>query len=455
MKRRVLLWIMALTFALIGCQGESQNAEKQALVAEDQPKTELAQGVTSSEETEPVPVTEAVTEPEDQIRDLILWHAYTEPLEAELERLVDAFNKMETGVRVKVVRKEPAELTLVTEGMLQAEDAPDILLDFPMEAVRLQKAGLLVDMRVMVEDPENGIPGFQESMYAPYYQEAIQWDGGLYMIPLVKSGEVLYYNKTLYDAYGLTAPTTWAEMEENSRVLYYEHGVAGFGVESPIELVEMLIEQSGTTYVDPVNGQVAFNQPVLVEELRHFTDLIAEGLYVTPSIHGTLVSAFENGEVGSVMASTFYEDYFLGGELEFEMGVTTLPQGGVVNYSPTVGASAYLFRSDPEQEAAAFSFLKYFVSPQPNTDWVIAYGGVSPYSAPYQMEAYTNYLNANPARSVLYGAGPIVGYIPSVQGLIQARVILYPLLDQVATGVQTADSAVQSAQDAMNELIPK
>ncbi|MBR3904784.1 MAG: extracellular solute-binding protein, partial [Clostridia bacterium] len=43
-----------------------------------------------------------------------------------------------------------------------------------------------------------------------YYNEGKQFgDGLMYTLPMSKSTEVLYYNKTFFDANGLTPPTTW------------------------------------------------------------------------------------------------------------------------------------------------------------------------------------------------------------------------------------------------------
>ena len=47
-----------------------------------------------------------------------------------------------------------------------------------------------------------------------YYNEGKQFgDGLMYTLPLSKSTEVLYYNKTFFDANGLTVPTTWEELK--------------------------------------------------------------------------------------------------------------------------------------------------------------------------------------------------------------------------------------------------
>ena len=50
-----------------------------------------------------------------------------------------------------------------------------------------------------------------------YYNEGKQFgDGLMYTMPLSKSTEVLYYNKTFFDQNGIKVPTTWAEMESRS-----------------------------------------------------------------------------------------------------------------------------------------------------------------------------------------------------------------------------------------------
>ena len=54
----------------------------------------------------------------------------------------------------------------------------------------------------------------KDDFIAGYYKEGQQFgDGAMYTMPLSKSTEVLYYNKTFFDANGLTVPATWAELE--------------------------------------------------------------------------------------------------------------------------------------------------------------------------------------------------------------------------------------------------
>ena len=55
----------------------------------------------------------------------------------------------------------------------------------------------------------------KDDFISAYYEEGRQFgDGKMYTLPMSKSTEVLYYNKTFFDANGLTPPTTWDEMWE-------------------------------------------------------------------------------------------------------------------------------------------------------------------------------------------------------------------------------------------------
>ena len=48
-----------------------------------------------------------------------------------------------------------------------------------------------------------------------YYNEGKAFgDGKMYSLPISKSTEVLYYNKTFFEANGLKVPTTWEEMAQ-------------------------------------------------------------------------------------------------------------------------------------------------------------------------------------------------------------------------------------------------
>ena len=67
----------------------------------------------------------------------------------------------------------------------------------------------------LIDSPTIGLTAEQKADFIPgYYAEGSKFaDGKMYTLPMSKSTEVLYYNKTFFDANGIEVPTTWDEME--------------------------------------------------------------------------------------------------------------------------------------------------------------------------------------------------------------------------------------------------
>ena len=58
-----------------------------------------------------------------------------------------------------------------------------------------------------------------DDFIAGYYNEGKQFeDGKMYTLPFSKSTEVLYYNKTFFDAHGLQLPKTWDDLDNFAKI---------------------------------------------------------------------------------------------------------------------------------------------------------------------------------------------------------------------------------------------
>ena len=88
-------------------------------------------------------------------------------------------------------------------------------------AKAVQTLDELIDSKVEVTraDGTTEILGLTDEQKADfiegYYEEGRQYgDGLMYTMPFSKSTEVLYYDKTFFEANGIAVPTTWEEMEQ-------------------------------------------------------------------------------------------------------------------------------------------------------------------------------------------------------------------------------------------------
>ena len=90
-----------------------------------------------------------------------------------------------------------------------------------------------------------------------YYEEGRAYgDGVMYTLPYSKSTEVLYYNKTFFEANNLQVPTTWDEMETViQQIVAIDPLCVPLGYDSEANWFITMTEQLGTPYTSTTEGQ--------------------------------------------------------------------------------------------------------------------------------------------------------------------------------------------------------
>ncbi len=122
------------------------------------------------------------------------------------EAQAEAFMKEYPNVTVKVVNAGTAtdEYTKLQNAITAGSGAPDVA---QVEYYALQQFALsdgLLDLSAY------GL-GDLEDTYTASTWGAVNLNGGLYGLPQDSGPMVMLYNKTVFDQYGLTVPTTWEE----------------------------------------------------------------------------------------------------------------------------------------------------------------------------------------------------------------------------------------------------
>ena len=178
---------------------------------------------------------------------IVLWHTYTDAHEEALLKVVDSFNASQDEYEVVAEQQPYSEFDAKLMQAVRNGTGPDMVTMFPSDAINYMEENLLVDLAPYINDPEIGVPNFKESMSAGMYEEITQWgEDSIYLFPITATGEVLFYNKTMFDKYGLEAPQTWTDVEEASKVIYENEGIPGFGTDSVTDTYQCLIRQAGS-----------------------------------------------------------------------------------------------------------------------------------------------------------------------------------------------------------------
>lgn len=174
-----------------------------------------------------------------------------------------------------------------------------------------------------------------------YWNEGMVYgDGKMYTMPLSKSTEVLYYDKTFFDEHGLKVPTTWDELWE---VCAQIKGIAPddypLGYDAEDNWFITLCEQMGSDFTKATgdnDGEYLFNNSTnkaFVKELREYYQ---KGYFTTQELYGAYTSNLfveqtdkrcymcvgSSGGASYQMSNGDTAD----GSYAFEVGVAPIPQ---------------------------------------------------------------------------------------------------------------------------------
>jgi multiple sugar transport system substrate-binding protein len=226
---------------------------------------------------------------------------------------------------------------------------------------------------------------------AGYYNEGKQFgDGLMYTMPLSKSTEVLYYNKTFFEKNGLKVPTTWDELEAVCKqIKQIDPKAIPLGYDSEANWFITMCEQLGTDYTSATGDHYLFDNADNQAFVKRFRQWYQDGLLTTQTLYGAYTSGlFVNQDptkatsymsIGSSAGATHQrpakgED----GNYPFEVGIATIPQANA--NSPKVisqGPSLCIFqKSNPQEVLASWLFVKFLTT---NVDFQAEFSSVSGY----------------------------------------------------------------------------
>ena len=247
------------------------------------------------------------------------------------------------------------------------------------KAVQTLDAYIESDAVITRADGTTEVMGLTEEQKADfiegYYNEGREFgDGLMYTMPLSKSTEVLYNNKTFFEANGLTVPTTWAELEEVcKKIIEIDPYSIPLGYDSEANWFITMTEQYQNDYTSATAPHFLFDNAANKEFIKMFRDWYQEGYLTTQSLYGAYTSGlFVNTtgtrsymSIGSSAGATYQRPAAnADGSYPFEVGIASIPQVDPAN--PKVisqGPSLCMFKKDNEQEMyATWLFMKFLTT---------------------------------------------------------------------------------------------
>ncbi|MBO5357829.1 MAG: extracellular solute-binding protein, partial [Clostridia bacterium] len=202
--KKILVALLLVATLLLGCVSMAGCGDN------NQEKFELGEGATyDGSEVE-----------------LTFYHTMGANLRTVLDKYITKFNELYPNIKIthsQVGSYDDVRDKIATE--LTVGNQPNIAYCYPDHVALYNLAGAVVTLDELISskaevkraDGTTETLGFTDAQIDDfidaYYQEGKEFEGGkMHTLPLSKSTEVLYYNKTFFDKHGLKVPTTWDEM---------------------------------------------------------------------------------------------------------------------------------------------------------------------------------------------------------------------------------------------------
>jgi multiple sugar transport system substrate-binding protein/sn-glycerol 3-phosphate transport system substrate-binding protein len=299
---------------------------------------------------------------------------------------------------------------------------PNLVVGYANQVAKYQLTEALVDMDFFVDSAKWGLTDEEQADFFQGVFEAdvspLFGDGHFRMgFPPNRSMEVLYYNQDWLDELGYDGPpTTWDEFAEMAcAATDPDEGTVGYEISTDASRFSSMIFSRHGTYFAADGSTFDYQNDKVVETMEFIKDLYDQGCvtliaerYGDQTDFGNFKTLFT---IGSSSGLPYYASAVEAGEQgEFNWSVAPLPymDYGDEPVMNLYGASVSVPKTTPEQELAAWLFVKWFTEPEQNARWakISNYFPVRDSAA----DAMTDYFDANPVYAEAFELLPYTTY---------------------------------------------
>jgi len=318
------------------------------------------------------------------------YHTMGSNLTTVLDEYIAEFNAIYPNIKIEytsVGGYDDVRDQISTEIYVGSQ--PNIAYCYPDHVALYNLARAVQPLDELIDHPEIGLTAEQKADFIEgYYNEGKQFgDGLMYTMPLSKSTEVLYYNKTFFDANNLTVPTTWDEMEAVcEKIKAIDPQSIPLGYDSEANWFITMCEQYQSPYTSATGDHFLFANDQNYAFMKKFNEWYQKGYLTTQTLYGAYTSGLFTSttevksymSIGSSAGATYQRPAAVDGVYPFEVGIATIPQVSTENRKViSQGPSVCIFKKDnPQEVIASWLFVKYLTT---TVEFQAAFGMASGY----------------------------------------------------------------------------
>ncbi|KRM04938.1 glycerol-3-phosphate ABC transporter [Lactobacillus kitasatonis DSM 16761 = JCM 1039] len=372
------------------------------------------------------------------------WYSLTGTSQSALQKLTKDFEKKNPNITIKLQSQGGNYSDLqskLVSGLQSPKDLPTITQAYPGWLYNAAKNNMLVNLTPYVNNKSVGWGSYKNSGIKKALWDGANIGGTQYGVPFNKSVEVLFYNKTLLDKYGVKVPSNMSQLASASAEIYRKshHKVRGMGFDA---LNNYYMMQMKETYGKDFNKNLNFAAKDSVKTINYYANGVKAGYFMQAGTQKYMSTPFNNGQVAMFIGSTANEAYLKQGlKKGYVYGVAARPSQMNVQQ----GTDIYMFKkASAMQKAAAFKYLKFLTSKSSQLYWAKQTGYMPVNTAALNDSAYQQAKNSK-IPAILSKTSKKLYFLPVTKNSITAY-------DQVNANMQTILAKASKGQNWTSDI---
>jgi len=277
-----------------------------------------------------------------------------------------------------------------------------------------------------------------------------EFGGGLYSFPFAKSVLLMYFNKRVMAEAGYTEPPrTWDEFLEQCRAVKAIAGKHCYALDVDCSTFNAFLLSMGGTIVE--ERETRYDSAETIAVLRLYDTLMREGLaYQIPKGSWDDEAALAQDEIafrfrssaGRASVKNTVDD-------DERWGMAMIPQSDPANPRTVLfGPNITIFATTPEQQQAAWAFVRYFTSPEGSVEWALRTGYLPIRKSSAADPRLQAFWAEWPYNRTAYDCLPYAKPEPNLLGWQAVRGLVERAVEEVINGLATPEAAAERLQAA-------
>jgi len=422
---------------------------------------------------------------------IVFWHSMAGKLGEVLNKMIDEFNRTNTGeifIKSEFIG-EYGTLNQKIAAAVFAEIPPHISQVYETWTLQLKNENAIVCMDKYMDGTTD--IRVDRNDIVPALLDNVTIDGKIYSMPFNKSIPVLYYNKDLFKIAGLDPerpPETWDDFIEYGKkltmVIYLnddgsykshktreqyekENGANTFPPQksSTCKIVwgnafipdpwsfENYVVQNGGRILSKDGKKSLINEPAAIEAAEHMVNKVKKHGFAVRMSGREHQNEFISGRVGMI-EGTIVSKTFMQNDIKFKFGMSYMPYKKVKT-SVLSGTNVAIYSCFSEEELlGAWRFIKWFTDTEQTARWGVETTYMPVRKSAYDTQIVKDTIQKDPNMKVALTMLEKIEFEPQVSSWFECRGILSKATEAICgmyDPVKTLNNAVTEMNEVLNQ----